>query len=77
MSSPMMLTVLLAVSNRVSGFRGMECWTGEWWNGMVDWNGGMEWWTGMVEWNGLIGISSRSQLFAVTMQQFVYTSVGR
>ena len=22
------------------------------WNGMVDWNGGMEWWTGMVEWNG-------------------------
>ena len=22
------------------------------WNGMVDWNGGMEWWTGTVEWNG-------------------------
>ena len=42
---------------------------------MVDWNGGMEWWTGMVEWNGLIGISNRCQLFAVTTQQFVYTSV--
>ena len=23
-----------------------------WWNGMVEWNGGMEWWNGMVEWNG-------------------------
>ena len=22
------------------------------WNGMVDWNSGMEWWTGTVEWNG-------------------------
>ena len=22
------------------------------WNGMVEWNGGMEWWNGMVEWNG-------------------------
>ena len=43
---------------------------------MVDWNGGMEWWTGMVEWNGLIGISNRCQLFAVTTQQFIYTSVG-
>ena len=21
------------------------------WNGMVEWNGGMEWWNGMVEWN--------------------------
>ena len=46
------------------------------WNGMVDWNGGMEWWTGTVEWNALIGISSRCQLFVVTTQQFVYTSVG-
>ena len=54
-------------------------WNGgpEWWNGMVDWNGGMEWWTGTVEWNGLIGISSSCQLFAVTTQQFVYTSVGQ
>ena len=28
-----------------------NCWTGIW-NGMVEWNGGMEWWNGMVEWNG-------------------------
>ena len=47
------------------------------WNGMVDRNDGMEWWTGTVEWNGLIEISSHCQLFAVTTQQFVYTSVGR
>ena len=56
----------------VSGFSGME-----WWTGTVEWNGGLEWWTGMVEWNGLIGISNHCQLFAVTTQQFVYTSVGR
>ena len=45
---------------RLSGFSGMEWWTGmvewnggmEWWNGTVEWNGGMEWWNGMVEWNG-------------------------
>ena len=23
----------------------------EWWNGMVEWNGGMEWWNGIVKWN--------------------------
>ena len=22
------------------------------WNGIMDWNGGMERWTGLVEWNG-------------------------
>ena len=22
------------------------------WNGMVEWNGGLEWWNGMVDWNG-------------------------
>ena len=21
------------------------------WNGMVEWNGGMEWWNGILEWN--------------------------
>ena len=27
---------------RVSGFSGME-----WWTGTVEWNGGLEWWNGM------------------------------
>ena len=26
------------------------------WNGMVEWNAGMEWWNGMVEWNNLIAV---------------------
>ena len=34
----------------------IQVYTGVWiqWNGMVDWNAGMEWWNGMVEWNGAI-----------------------
>ena len=65
--------------NKLAGCLDSVEWNGglERWNRMVDWNGGLEWWTGTVEWNGLIGISSRSQLFAVTTQQFVYTLVGR
>ena len=35
----------LVCSFALSGFSGME-----WWTGMVDWNGGMEWFNGIVEW---------------------------